>query len=248
MFRAYLYKLFRSPLFYTTFLGTAFLTLYDLFFDYSSGSVYNNIKSLLSMNSERKLFIVLAALAFSSNFADEWNSKIVVQCVTRKKAGSYARVNVVICFFAAFISVFAGMMVYILIESTQFPLYNPQNVSSPYGIIAVQGAPLVPPLLVAFTFSISCAMWSVSGLMLTAFFPSKYIAICAPLVLSYVFGRVTKKLLPSELALDSMSSSESVLPPLQACLLANFVFILLALIFGLIFIIKVKRRVENELS
>ncbi|MCH5204470.1 MAG: hypothetical protein J1F03_06960 [Oscillospiraceae bacterium] len=248
MYRAYFYKLFRSPLFYTAFIATVVLTFYDLFFDAGNGNVYDTIKSLLSISSERKLFIVLSALAFSSNFADEWNSKIVAECVTRKKAGSYAKANVVICFFAAFITIFAGMMVYILIESTQMPLCNPNEVSHPYGELALQGAPFLPPVLVAFTFAISCAAWTISGLMLTAFFPSKYIAICTPLVLSYALGRVSKKLLPDELGLDSMSSSSSDLPPLQAFLLANSVFIFLALVFGIVFIIKVKRRVENELS
>lgn len=247
MLRAYFYKLFRSPFFYIAFLGTIALAIYGMT-SLNSGSVYESLRTLLGINSERKLFIVLAALTFSSNFADEWNSKTVTHYITRKKAGTYACANVVTCFFAAFISVFAGIMIIILIQTNQLPLHNPDSEFPPYWIIAEQGAPFVPPVLVAFTFAISCAAWSVSGLMLTAFFPSKYIAICAPLVLSYVLGRVSDKILPDELGLDTMSNSSSGLAPFQAFLLANSVFVFLALVFGIIFVIKVKWRIENELS
>lgn len=247
MLRAYFYKLFRSPLFYVAFLGTVILGIYSsnsLF----GGSVYHNLRSLIGMQSERKLFIVLAALAFASNFADEWNSKTVTHYITRKNAGTYARANVTTCFFAAFISIFMGMLIYILIQSTKLPLHNPNNEIPPYWILGEQGFQIAPPLLVAFVFAVSCAAWSVAGLMLSAFFPSRYIAICAPLVFSYILGRVTKKLLPDELCLDTMSHSSSGLPPIQAFLLANSVFISMAVICGIIFVIKVKRRVENELG
>lgn len=247
MFRAYFYKLFRSSLFYASVLGTVILAVYSSR-TLDSGSVYHNMRSLLALQSERKIFIVFAALTFASNFADEWNSKTVTHFITRKNAVAYARANVVTCFFGAFISIFTGFFIFILIKCTQYPLHNLDNEIPPYWIIAENGAPFVPPVLVAFVFAVNCAAWAVAGLMLTAFFTSRYIAICAPLVFSYILGRVSNKLLPDELDLDSMSSSSSGLPPLQAFLLANSVFLFMAAVCGFIFVKKVKWRIENELD
>lgn len=248
MLRAYFYKLLRSPLFYLGFAATLALAFY---FNITRGihylSLLNELFSLISFQDYKRIFVLFAALPFTSNFADEWNSKTAVNCVTRKKAGSYAVSNIVMCYISAFAAVFAGLAVYILFKSATKPLFNPDNVFSGFKSLFENGAPMLGLMLMIFVYASSCGMWAVMGLCASAFFPSRYIAICAPFVFCYVIDKFSKNL-PDNFQLEPLSLSLSDMDPLPFFLWANFVFIAISAVCGIIFTVKVKRRIENELS
>lgn len=249
MFRAYFYKLLRSPLFYLAFAATLALAFYfRATRSYQHPSLLNGLNSLISMQDYRKIFVIFSALPFASNFADEWNSKALVNVVSRKKAGSYAVSNIVMCYISAFAAVFSGLMVYALIPSPNMPLYAADYLAwSIYEPIITNGAPMLGIMLMVFVYASSCGMWAVMGLTASAFFPSRYIAICAPFVFCYVIDKFTDDL-PDMFKLGALSFSGSDMRPLPFFLWANFVFLAVSAVCGVIFTIKVKRRIENELS
>lgn len=247
MLRSYFYKLLRSPLFYLGFLATLALCLYNLKGLTSNSNVLTNLDYLIGFESYRKMFVFFSSLPFASNFADEWNSKTIVNCVTRKHAEDYTFSNIVICYFSSFAVVFLGIMVYVLISSTYIPLYDARYAFPPYGILCENGLPMLANTLIVFVYASSCGMWTVMGLAASAFFPSKYIAICAPFVFCYIIERFTE-FLPGEFQLAPLSKSWSGMGPLPAFLKANAVFLLISVVCGVIFTVKVKRRIENELS
>ena len=248
MFRAYFYKLLRSPLFYLGFAATLALAFYfNITRSIYYSSLLNELSSLISFEAYKKIFVIFAALPFASNFADEWNSKTVVNCVTRKKAGSYAISNIVMCYISAFAAVFAGLAVYILFKSATKPLFNPNNIFGGFAGLFENGAPVLGLTLMIFVFASSCGMWAVMGLCASAFFPSRYIAICAPFVFCYVIDKFSKNL-PDNFQLEPLSLSLSDIDPLPFLLWANFVFLTISAVCGIIFTFKVKRRIENELS
>ena len=248
MFRAYFYKLLRSPLFYLGFAATLALAFY---FNITRGihylSLLNELFSLISFQDYKRIFVLFAALPFASNFADEWNSKAVVNCVTRKKANSYAVSNIVMCYISAFAAVFPGLAVYTLFKSANKPLYNPDNIFGGFAGLFENDAPMLGLMLMVFVYASSCGMWAVMGLTASAFFPSKYIAICAPFVFCYVIDKFTNDL-PDMFKLGALSFSGSDMEPLPFFLWANFVFLAISAVCGVIFTVKVKRRIENELS
>lgn len=246
MLRPYFYKLLRSPLFYMGFLASLALSLYSM---YKTGGrdVFTNLDILIGLQSYRKMFILFAALPFASNFADEWNSKTIVNCVTRKNAGKYAFSNAVMCYLSAFATVFAGMMIYVLIQSTRMPLCDTaQPLAPPYGILFQNGTSVPAITLIVFVYALSCGMWAVMGLAASAFFPSKYIAICAPFVFCYITERFTE-FFPEELQLGPLSKSWSEWTPLPAFLKSFLILLAISAVCGIIFTVRVKRRIENEL-
>ena len=248
MFRAYFYKLLRSPLFYLAFAATLALSFYYYMTrGHDHINILEDLTSFISFQDYRKIFVIFAALPFTSNFADEWNSKTVVNCVTRKKSYNYAVTNIVMCYISAFAAVFLGLAVYVLMRSAEMPLFDPDNPFGGFAGVFENGAPMLGLLLMVFVFASSCGMWAVMGLTASAFFPSKYIAICAPFVFCYVIDKFTNNL-PDIFKLGALSLSGSDMRPLPFFLWANFVFLAISAICGVIFTVRVKRRIENELS
>ncbi len=246
MLRSYSYKLIRSPFFFIGTLATLAVSLYSIKGSHSSDAL-NGFMSLIGFESYRKLFILFAAVPFASNFADEWNSKAIINFITRKDTIKYACSNLVMCYLSATASVFVGMMIYIFVQSMRMPLFNPENIFGSYAQTIESGLPLLALMLMAFVFASSCGMWAVMGLTISAFFPSRYVALCAPFVFCYIIERFTRNL-PDHFSLASLSKSQLTSTPLFGFLWSNFVFIVISAVCGVIFTIKVKWRVENELS
>lgn len=249
MFRTHFYKLLRSPSFYAAFLMVLGLSLFSRV-EQGYGNISSNISGLMMFMSYRKMYVIAAALPFTANFANEWNSGAITNCITRKSVIDYARSNVVVCYISSFVMVFAGMMGFVFIMSARMPMYNYDdlvNLGSTYDIVAANGLPLLALTLTIFIFASSCAMCSVLGITASAFIPNKYVALCAPFVFSYLIERLST-FLPERFSYRVLAYSCIVDDPIFVFLWSNFVFIAVSAICGVIFTIAVRRRVENELS
>lgn len=69
------------------------------------------------MKSYRKAFIIFGAIPFAANFADEWNSKAIINCVTRKDTFDYSVSNIAVCFISALITVFVPLVIFAAVSS-----------------------------------------------------------------------------------------------------------------------------------
>ena len=248
MIRSYIFKLLHSPILYLTTLAVFAVSFYSMFYGvYTFSDILSEIDNLISFEFFRKMFVLLAALPFASNFANEWNSKTITNCVTRKNVVNYSLDNAIACFLSAFAAIFTGIMLCVLIRMPFKPLFSGSNSLPPYGVLNENGYPLLTAVLLVCVYALSCAMWSVMSLAATAFFPSKYIAVCAPFVLSYLVERFTK-FVPGEFQLGPLSQSWSGWKPLPAFLKSVIVFLVISLVCTTVFAVRVKVRVENELS
>lgn len=246
MFRAYFFKLFHQPFFYLGIVGVIGICSLRLLPSAVKGSdVLMEMELLTALDGFRKMFVIVGALPFAANFSDEWNSMIITNCITRKSVRKYAVSNVVMCYISSLATIFIGMTLFASVYSIFIPLCVPESGSSfpPYDVL--------PPLLFlmtkTFVFAASCAMWAVMGLMLTAFFPSKYIAICAPFVFSYAIERITNNF-SADFDLYSLSLSHTEMSALPAFIYSNAFFAVIAGICGIVFTITVERKVQNGFS
>lgn len=253
MFRAYFYKTIRSPLLYTGILGVIAVcfTMFNAFTPYIHySSVIEEIEGFLIFDQIYKIIPVFAALGFTANFAEEWRSKAAMSAASRVGAFKYAASQVVICYLSAAVTVFFGMMIFAGIYSFFLPVYhdNGNPLSQPYGIFVEIGAPILEIAAVVAVFAVSCAAWCVMGLMLSAIFPNKYTAICAPFAASYIIERPTLSL-PSPFNLWHIGSS--MLQWKSAFLQFIYsvgIYTAVAAVCGIIFVIVVKRRFSCEFS
>lgn len=247
MFRAHIFKLIRSPYLYIGFIGVLAVVFYSMKGTYGADA-YTNLQMLLDLESFRRMYVIFAAVPFAANFADEWNSKVITGCITRKNVLKYSVSNIVVCFISAFVTVFLGVMIYVFIILNSQPPFNTVNrVNEPYGELFYNGILFLPFFFMAFVFALSCGMWAVMGLAISAFFPSKYVAICSPFVFCYVVERCTRKL-PVDFDLYALSRSGTDRSAVFFVPWACAVFLVITVICGIIFTLTVKRRVENELN
>lgn len=251
MSKAYFYKLFRSPMLYIAILGVTAVCSTDLLNGWiNKGSVIYHIDIFLGLDSYRKIVAVLGALPFAANFSEEWNNSVTNNCVVKCGIKKYAFSNVLFCHITSLLTVFIGMMIFAGLYSFFIPFYefDPNPKVTPYGIFLDNGFPLIYMLARIFIFSASCAMWSVMGLLLSGFFPNKYIAVCSPFVASYIIERFTMQLPPFlNLYPLSLSFMDEHINPLAAFLYSYGLFALISAICGFAFYFIVRKKVNCEI-
>lgn len=251
LFRSYIYKLFRSPPLYLGFAGTFLICCSKLGLNHKMSSVVGEMSMLLNLDSFRKIIPIFGALPFAANFAEEWKNRVTLSCVSRCGTAKYAVSNVVVCFLSALFSVFLPMMLFAWLYSFAIPVIEPNydtfanNI--PFGFFIKNNMPFMYITAECFIFAECAAMWAVMGLMMSAIFPNKYIAVFTPLVAGYVVERIT---INFPLMFDLWHISVSLLgwKSLWGQITYSVLYLaLLAAICGVIFGITVKRRVQNEI-
>jgi len=246
-----MYKLLRSPLFYIGIVGVVSLCCTNFFnYGFSHGDVVSHINAFFGIGVYRKSMTVFAALPFAANFADEWINGVTVNCAVRKGIRKYAVANMLFCAISALLTVFVGMMIFSGLYSLFVPIYEYDG--NPYSVIFGQflrnGQGWIFLILKILVFSFSCAMWAALGMLLSALFPNKYVALCAPFVASYIVERFTIQF-PDDLNLWYLSLSLVYFDnDLFGFLYCTGIFAAITALYGIGFVVLVQRRVRNELT
>lgn len=248
MLRSYFFKLLRSPFLYAGIIGVFGLCLISTNELWGGADVMMDMHLLLEVEGYRKAFVIFAAIPFAANFADEWNSKTITNCVSRKGALNYAVSNAVACFISALLSVFIPLVAFAAVSCCSKPLFEGSYAWGAYGELADMGLPFLSLVCYFFTFSLSCATWAVMGMTLSAFFPSKYVAIGSPFVLCYAIEQITSNLLPYQFDVRGLATSNIDFPLTGAIAHTAFIFGGLSVLCGILFVKMVERKVQNELG
>lgn len=217
----------------------------------TASDVVGDLDLLVNIDAFRKIIAVFSAIPFASAFADEWNNNVTLPSVIRSSAKKYAWSLVLVCFLIAFLTALLGFVLFIIADSFRFPIYLPDGnpVTPPYGVFLQNNMEYMNLLLVSVDFSLSCAMWSITGLLMSSIFPSSFIAFCTPFVASYLLERITLNF-PSEFNLLNIALSriDVLNNPWTSFLWVVIVFIGLSAIMGKLFVHIVEKRVKNEIS
>lgn len=252
MTRAYLFKLFRSPLTYIAIIGTAALCFTHGIINrnfYFQTVVYH-VDLFLHLDAYRKLLPVFGALPFTANFADEWKSGVTLGCALRRGVKKYAAANVLFCAVTSLLTVVLGMMLYVWIYSFFIPLYGEYNNPNTFllGGLLTGGLGWLYMLFQIFIFACSCSMWAVMGMLLSALMPNKYVAIASPFVASYIVERITLQF-PQRLNLWLLSLGAMEWKSDSAGVLYTVgIFAAISAVCGILFYIVVRKRVRNEIT
>lgn len=253
MTKGYLYKLIRSPLTYIGVLGVFAVCLANMrgLLINEHTTVMSRIDLFLDLDAFRKLTVIFAAVPFTANFADEWKNNVTTFCVSRRGIKKYAASNVLLCAVTSFLAVFLGIMLYMLVMSV-FTEFDRQdlNIHSgfPYCEFLNNGPRWLYPVIRIFVFSVSASMWCVMGLMLSAFIPNKYVAVCSPVVASYVVERITIQL-PVQMNLHSLSLSVPLIyNSFTTFIYTMLVFTGISAVCGFVFYYVLRKRVQNEFN
>ena len=253
MIRSYIFKLLHSPFLYAAMISILGLCLFFANAELggtkglNGADVYTDIQILLQGNGYQRAFIVFGAIPFAANFADEWSSKAVINCVTRKSTFDYAVSNVAVCFISTIVTVFVPLIIFAALDCGTKTVYDGQGPGVSYGSFQAMGLPFLTIVFMVLTYALSCAMWSVMGMTLSAFFPSKYIAIGAPFIFCNALERLTDGN-PPLLNFTALTNGRTWIPDGLGFCYIVLVFGGLSALCGALFVMKVGKRVRNELG
>lgn len=251
MIRAYLGRTFRRPLFFASILGVWGVCMLRLANGaLTSADVAYDLELLVDVDGFRKVMAVFAALPFAPTFAEEWKANMSYSCILRCSPKKYAWAQVAACFLTSFAASMAGFMLFIACDSLRLPLYVPDGnpLPEPYGCLLGNGMVWAYLMAVSANFSLSLAMWSVSGLLMSAVFPDRLVAACTPFAASYLLERVTLEFPAPFNFLHAALSEISIMgSPVLSSLHVLLLFSLASLAFGFIFVCIVERRARSEI-
>lgn len=249
MVGTYFYKLRGSILLKLGILGVTLICFTRVTSIFKSGNVCGEFDLLLGLDTIRKVIAVFGALPFTANFSVEWNNAVSNMYIVRCGLAKYTYSNVIVTFLSTIITVFSGIMFFVTLMSFFMPFsdFDSSFGSMPYGTLLKSNFAVLYIVLKTTVFAFSCAMWSVIGLTLSAFFPNKYVALCAPFAASYIIERITIQFpAPFNLWTVSVSALQWENPTMQF-LYSIGLFTIISAIFGVVFTYKVKRMVQNEI-
>lgn len=254
MIRAYTYKLLRSPLLYISILGIAALCFSNFVDDrFGYATVSYHVQRFFDLAQYRNCLILLGALPFAANFADEWNSGIAKECIVRIGVKKYAVQNAAFCWFSSFIAVFLGIWLFSCIDSLFVPWsdIDPNPSYTIFGEYLRKGQGEIWLFFASVIYASSCAAWSVMGMLVSAFFTNKFVAICMPLITCYFFLRITR-MAPNWVNLHNISVSnfpyEYFNSHFWGFLYCVGIYAAIAAVCGMIFCSVLKRKVQNGVT
>ena len=251
LWKAYMTKIFCSPLFWISILLTAITASFHLIYQTESiADVINAFLLLLHLDAFRKILPLFAALPFAAQFSKEWNSHIFDSILYRSNIRSYVTAQISACIISSFLVCFLGLMAFTVYAGIQKPwdigLFEP---CPPYGFWLSHDMPLGYIIAVSSIFSMSCSLWSICGLALSSIFPNIYVALVSPFICSYLVEHLTNKCPPYmnfftiALGVQVLNSENGLANYFYTIAFYLFCMILVGSLFGII----IKKRVRNEI-
>lgn len=249
-------QVFSTPVFYLSILGVTGLSFISIWEELSASSgqgmsVAYYLDIFIGLTMFKKLVVLFAALPYVSSFCSDWKFQYIKPLVIRTGITNYIWSKVFTSFVSGLLTVFLGMVLFIVLLSFKVPLFPIEHVNVaiylPFAPLALGDFPILYLLAQSFVFSMAAALWTVTGLALSAFIPIHFVAVAAPVIASYILEEMTQ-FLPKWLNLYYLTRSSDVIQqgPMLSFVYYCFIFILFAILAGYLFDYQVRRRLRNE--
>lgn len=249
IFNAYFRRTVMSPLFLFSILGVVALCLFGTISESRTYAV-DSFDVMLHISTYRNLIVLMASLPFSAVYCRELKNKVSYYTVVRSSVPKNLITYIVASSFISFIIAFMGMLISIIFMKITYPEFidTRNEYNGVFSQFRTSEKAWLYIFILIYHYSISISAWSVSGLAVSAVFTNPYIAVCSPIVLSYLFEMFTieSDILPNlwQLSLSNTNISDN---PLIASAYITIVFLILGIIFSLIFYKIAERRAACEI-
>lgn len=248
-------RIFSSPKIYLAIGGVIFLC-YISTEKYIHGreDIYYILDILIGLSMFKKLIVVFAALPCVTGFYDDWKYHYIKNIVLRTGKKNYILSKIIVCSTISFLVVFVGILLFIsglIITGTDYSgVYQSGALQEamPYGVLLYQNSFWYVCSIVSI-YALSMTVWVMSGLMISAYIPNSFVAVCTPLIFSYLLEEITS-FFPPYLNLYLLAKGRDILGKSAGYSYIYTIVVFLILIFGegYMFRRRVKRRLENEIS
>ena len=248
IFISYIKRLLLSPLFYLAIVMVGVICWFGMQEENARPGVIYAFDLMLDISSYRKLMMLFATIPFGTVYCRERNTKMANFILYRSSLSKHLSVYLVMQFVSSFLIVFLGILLCIglfCIRGTLY-CYDGNDYTGTFGVLLNEKDVGLYLFFRTFHYAYSIAVWSLSGLAMSACFLNAYLAVCAPLVFSYVLEMITieSKFLPILWYL-SLSYTDVSSNPWLASAYIILVFSCLGIVFAFVFWQIAKRRVQD---
>lgn len=259
----YVRSLLKDPMFYLSVAGCAVIMAWGMVgqqlswgwsFDkigrmLASSGLDNAFDIMCNLSAFRKMFMAAACIPFTMIFGREIRSGYYKAIVVRSGRKKYVLTHGSMCFFTTAITAFIGMLFCMLIMSQFFPVMR-NDAAGNYteGLIRWSASPdscWLYFISKALVLSVSFGAWSLAGMILSVFSPDPFIAVCSPLVVSYILEFLTfdNKILPDLYNAALCNINEPA--PLTAILKCLLIYFCAAGVLAAVFCFAADRRLKE---
>lgn len=248
-------RIFSSLKIYLSIMGVVLLCYVSTEkYIHGNEDIYYILDILIGLSVFKKLIVIFAALPCVTGFYDDWKHQYIKNLVIRTGKKDYILSKIIVCSTSSFLVVFIGIVLFIsglIITGTDYSgIYKSGalNEAMPYGELLYQNS-FWYICIIASIYAYSMAVWVMSGLMISAYIPNGFVAVCTPLIFSYLLEEITA-FFPPYLNMYLLAKGRDILGRSAEYSYAYTVFVFALLVFGegYIFSRRVKRRLENEIS
>jgi len=193
----------------------------------------------------------MAAIPFAANYCLELGDGVSIYKVSRCGCRAYVRSKFLVASVLGGLTMFFGGLFFMLILATYLPIVTPAKTIESYWIpfyhaltIGNGTAYLVIILYISF---LGGALWASVGLCVSAYFPNRYVAVCAPFIFRFVLTQIGRLLkLPSGLRLELLLSAKGKIHSDAVTLAATTVAVLVLIFLCYrLFAKRIERRIWN---
>lgn len=242
--RAFGLKLVGAAILY---LALFFAGVDDIFdYEYNTYSVF---EGMLALNYFMWMLPLIVSLPFSASFCEDFNGRSAALQILRCGRRRYALSKIIHTWLTGGIVAAVGIVSFFLLLSihgeTQF-MASADMPDYEAGLLMRSGNKWWYIAEIGFVHFLSGSFWAMSGLAFSALWPNAALTLCFPVFLYRVCRVLHHEGAPDWLNLPLLGDAAvPFLSPMQMCAAAIGVFGGLSLLFGALFYLGVKRRMEN---
>lgn len=157
-------------------------------------------------------FLILPLFAFSLSYATETNQHADRYFVIRAGTKVYAFSKIVISAISGFLTIFIGMLLFVLLLLPFREIYNISIDGGAYEMLLENGRYFSGLGLFFTHYSLSGMLAAVGGLLAASFLPNRFSTIAAPFVVFFALTRITHDLFIQNL--NSLNNTGASLFPM----------------------------------
>lgn len=155
---------------------------------------------------------IMAAIPFSANYCEEEKGGMSIYKIARCGRREYICSKFLVASLLGGLALFLGGLIFSAILAVRLPivtsskLFESEWVPFYHALTIGNGVPYMA--IVLYISFLGGALWASVGLCASAWFPSSYIAVCAPFIFRFVLTEIGRLLkLPNEFRLEMLLSA-----------------------------------------
>lgn len=227
-----------NPLIYSE--GSVISIMYYFFNSFSFGGVFSAYFASM-----------MAAIPFAADYCLETEGGMSGYKISRCGSNAYVRSKFLVASILGGLTLFLGGLIFILILGTYLPIVTPAKIFESYGIPFFSalsfGNGAAYFAIVLYLSFLGGALWGSVGLCASAYFPSSYVAVCAPFIFRFLLTQIGRLLkLPNGLRLEMLLSARGMIySDTVTLIITTLAVLMLIFLFYRLFRKRMERRIWN---